>query len=79
VAELLVFSRALAPGERLGLETYLYAKWGLAGARAAVSAVAARLPFAYYPTTREIELAFDKSADLLAEHLGGGFRPAATP
>ena len=42
-----------------------------------MTALAARLPFAYYPSTAEIELAFDKSADLLQEHLGGVFRPAA--
>ena len=77
VAEVLVFSRALAAEERQGLEKYLNTKWGLAGRRGAVTALAARLPFAYYPSTGEAELAFDKSADLLQEHLGGVFRPAA--
>jgi RNA polymerase sigma factor (sigma-70 family) len=75
LAELMIFHRAVTADERLGLERHLRSKWGLASLSGAVSTLAGRLPFAYYPTTRDVELAFDTEAELLQEHLGGLHRP----
>jgi hypothetical protein len=41
-----------------------------------VSPMASKLPFAYYPSVRQVELAFDKEAPLLQEWLGDVHRPA---
>jgi hypothetical protein len=79
LAELLIYHRALSPDERAGLERHLQAKWGLRGLAGSVTPLASRLPFAYYPTTREIELAFDKEAELLHEHLAGVPRQERNP
>jgi hypothetical protein len=74
VAELLVFPRVLDANERSIVETWLKHRYAFASDR--VTELAAKLPFAYYPTTNEIELAFDKESPILAEYLGDIFRPS---
>ena len=79
LAEFLVFDRALTDTELTSIEAWLRAKWGLDRLQKNITPLAALLPFAYYPSVGEIELAFDKSAPLLSEYFGDAPRPAANP
>lgn len=79
LAELLIFNRALTGAERAGLEQYLRIKWGLDKLNGAVTTLATSLPFAYYPSAGELELAFDTNAPVLREFLGKDYRPATQP
>lgn len=76
LAEMVIFSRALTDPERDGVDRFMQSKWGLDRLNTGVTTLAQNLPFAYYPSTKEIELAFDKEGDLVQEHLAGAHRPA---
>ncbi|MCX7935770.1 MAG: hypothetical protein N3A66_10995, partial [Planctomycetota bacterium] len=73
IAEVLIFRRALLAEERRLIEMYLQKRWGLASL-ADITTLAMLLPFAYYPSTGEIELAFDKDAPLLKEYFASCHR-----
>ncbi|MBI4026927.1 MAG: hypothetical protein HY360_18220 [Verrucomicrobia bacterium] len=59
IAEALIYNKALAESERKRVEEYLMAKYAL-NLTHRVSRLAANLPFAYYPSRQELEVAVDR-------------------
>ena len=70
----LAYNRALTDDELRSVRRALFAEYGLGGS--AVSAMAPLLPYAYYPSRNQMEVAIELSPELLAKARGGD---AATP
>ncbi len=65
----LAYNRALSDDERRSVQRHLFAEYGLGGS--AVSAMAPLLPYAYYPSRNQMEVAVELSPALLAKACGG--------
>lgn len=74
IAEVLVFNAIPNAATRAALTSHLLEKYGLS-AEAYVTPLASQLPFAYYPSSSEIEVAFDKESPLLREYFGAAASP----
>ena len=78
LAEVVVFHRVLTADELDRITRHLENRYGLSGDRY-VTPLAAQLPYAYYPSSSEIEVAFDAGSPILMEYLAGRFRPGTQP
>ena len=67
VAEVIVLNQTPDVLTRAVLTRYLQEKYGLRNTQY-ITPVAAKLPFAYYPSVNEIEFAFDMNSPLLQEY-----------
>jgi hypothetical protein len=78
IAEVLVFNAIPNAATRAALTSHLLKKYGLS-AESYVTPLASQLPFAYYPSSSEIEVAFDKESPLLREYFGAAASPPTPP
>ncbi len=65
----LAYNRALDDGDMQAVQRALFADYGLAGG-SAVSVLAPQLPFAYYPSRRQMEVAVELGPERLAKARG---------
>jgi hypothetical protein len=81
IAEMMVFNTPYNTATRTALTQYLQKKYGFIAGKH-ITPLAASLPYAYYPSSNEIEVAFDKESSLLREYFNAvprqSDKPAAT-